>query len=125
MKRVRKKYISSVSALIKVHYLMMAVFIVMFALALWIFKTLPTGFIPDEDEGSFFINAQLPDGATLQRTENVMAEIGHILENTDAVEDYVAISGFSILNSAILPNGGVCFVKLKPWSDRKTARSAG
>ena len=120
MKRVRHKYISSVSSLIKVHYLMMAVFIVMFALALWIFKALPTGFIPDEDEGSFFINAQLPDGATLQRTENVMAEIGHILENTDVVEDYVAISGFSILNSAILPNGGVCFVKLKPWSDRKS-----
>ena len=120
MKKVRGKYIGAVSVIIKVPYLMMALFIVSFALALWLFRTLPTGFIPDEDEGSLFINARLPDGATLTRTENVMDEVGQILKNTEVVEDYVEISGFSILDGAILSNGGVCFVKLKPWSQRKS-----
>ena len=120
MKNVRSKYLGVVSVLIKVPYLMMAIFIVTFALSLWLFRTLPTGFIPDEDEGSLFINARLPDGATLPRTEKVMDEIGNILKNTKSVEDYVAISGFSILDSAILSNGGVCFVKLQPWSKRKS-----
>jgi len=91
----------------------------MIVLALLIFKSLPTGFIPNEDEGSIFVNARLPDGATLDRTQQVMQEVGHILENTNGVEDYVAVSGFSILDGAIMSNGAVCFINLQPWSKRK------
>jgi HAE1 family hydrophobic/amphiphilic exporter-1 len=121
MKNVRQKYLSAVSVIIKVPFLMMSLFVITFIMSLLLFRSLPTGFIPDEDEGSIFINARLPDGATLQRTENVMGEIGRVLKNTKGVEDYVAISGFSIIDNAILSNGGVCFVKLQPWSMRKAA----
>jgi HAE1 family hydrophobic/amphiphilic exporter-1 len=121
MKNVRQKYLSAISVIIKVPFLMMTLFVIAFIVSLLLFRSLPTGFIPDEDEGSVFINARLPDGATLQRTERVMDEIGGILKNTEGVEDYVAISGFSIIDSAILSNGGVCFVKLQPWSKRKAS----
>jgi HAE1 family hydrophobic/amphiphilic exporter-1 len=121
MKAIRQKYISAVSVITRMPFIMMLLFIIMFILALLIFKSLPTGFIPDEDEGSIFINARLPDGATLDRTEKVMNDVGRILKNTDGVKDYVEVSGFSILDSAIIPNGAVCFVNLQPWSERKTS----
>ena len=119
MKKIRQKYISAVAVITRIPYVMMLLFAVMFIAALLIFKSLPTGFIPDEDEGSIFVNARLPDGATLVRTEKVMDEVGDILKSTNGVEDYVAVSGFSILDGAIVSNGAVCFVKLQPWSKRK------
>jgi HAE1 family hydrophobic/amphiphilic exporter-1 len=121
IRAIRKKYISAVSVITRMQFMMMLLFIIMFVVALLIFKSLPTGFIPDEDEGSIFINTRLPDGATLERTERVMDNVGRILENTDGVEDYVAVSGFSILDSAIIPNGAICFVNLQPWSKRKAS----
>jgi HAE1 family hydrophobic/amphiphilic exporter-1 len=120
MKFTTRKYIAVVSVITKKTFIIMFLFIVMIVLALWLFKSLPTGFIPNEDEGSIFINARLPDGATLERTQQVMDEVGDILENTNGVEDYVTVSGFSILDGAIISNGAVCFVKLDPWSKRKT-----
>jgi HAE1 family hydrophobic/amphiphilic exporter-1 len=121
MKVIRQKYISIVSVITRMQFVMMLLFIIMFVLALLIFKSLPTGFIPDEDEGSIFINTRLPDGATLERTERVMDDVGRILKNTNGVEDYVAVSGFSILDGAIIPNGAICFVNLQPWSKRKAS----
>jgi HAE1 family hydrophobic/amphiphilic exporter-1 len=120
MKRVRHEYLSVVSVITKIPFVMMLLFTVMVVLALFLFKSLPTGFIPDEDEGSIFINTRLPDGATLERTEKVMGEVGRMLKNTKGVEDYVAVSGFSILDGAIISNGAVCFVNLQPWSKRRT-----
>jgi len=119
MKIVRQRYMSAVSIMIRMPWAMMLLFAAMIVLALLIFKSLPTGFIPNEDEGSIFVNARLPDGATLDRTQQVMQEVGHILENTNGVEDYVAVSGFSILDGAIMSNGAVCFINLQPWSKRK------
>jgi len=120
MKKITQKYIAVVSFITKKTFVIMLLFLVMIVLALWLFKSLPTGFIPNEDEGSIFINARLPDGSTLERTHQVMDKVSSILENTDGVEDYVVVSGFSILDGAIIPNGAVCFVNLQPWSKRKT-----
>jgi HAE1 family hydrophobic/amphiphilic exporter-1 len=119
MKRVRHEYLSVVSVITARPFVMMVLFAAMVVLALLLFKSLPTGFIPDEDEGSLFINARLPDGATLERTEQVMDEVGGILKKNEGVEDYVQVSGFSILDGAIISNGAVCFVNLQPWSKRK------
>ena len=91
----------------------------MVAAALLLLAFLPTGFIPEEDEGSIFINVRLPDGSTIDRTRRVMDKIGNILEETPGIEDYVAVSGFSILDNGLTSSGGVCFVNLEPWSKRK------
>ncbi len=119
MKRVTARYTSLVSAIVKRCGLAMLTFAIMTAAAVLLLASLPTGFIPDEDEGSLFVDARLPDGATIDRTERVMDEIGAILEETKGVRDYVSVAGFSILDNAISPSGGVCFVNLEPWSQRK------
>ena len=119
MKGTTRKYTGAVSVLTRRPFFIMLLFVVMTAFAVQVFRSLPTGFIPDEDEGSVFVNARLPDGATLERTRQVMNTVGHTLANTKGVKDYVAISGFSILDGTMLSNGGVSFVNLEPWSQRK------
>ncbi len=120
MKKTTARYVAMVSVIVRKSSVAMVVFVIIVAAALLLFASLPTGFIPDEDEGSVFVNVRLPDGATIDRTRLVMDEVGDILAKTPGVSDYVAVSGFSILDNAITANGGVCFVNLKPWSQRKT-----
>jgi HAE1 family hydrophobic/amphiphilic exporter-1 len=120
MKKTTSRYVAIVSVIVRKSSVAMVVFVIIVAAALLLFASLPTGFIPDEDEGSIFVNVRLPDGATIDRTRLVMDEVGDILAKTPGVSDYVAVAGFSILDNAIASNGGVCFVNLKPWSQRKT-----
>jgi HAE1 family hydrophobic/amphiphilic exporter-1 len=119
MKKTTSGYVSLVSAIIRKSFIAMVIFVIMTIASILLFVSLPTGFIPDEDEGSIFINVRLPDGATIDRTQKVMDKVGDILAKTSGVKDYVAVSGFSILDNGIIANGGVCFVNLKPWSKRK------
>jgi hydrophobic/amphiphilic exporter-1 (mainly G- bacteria), HAE1 family len=82
------------------------------------FMNLPTGFIPDEDQGYFIVNAQLPDGATLPRTKKVLEEIDAILKETDGVKDRISVEGYSALDSLVTTNAGCVFVVLENWADR-------
>ncbi|MDD5458845.1 MAG: efflux RND transporter permease subunit, partial [Phycisphaerae bacterium] len=119
MKRTAGKYTNVVSIIIRKTVIVMLLFAVIVIASLLGLKSLPTGFIPDEDEGTIFINARLADGATIERTGQVMDEVGNILKNTPGVKDYVSVAGFSLLDSGIVSNGAVCFVNLQPWSQRK------
>ena len=89
-----------------------------YAATVWSFIEVPGGFIPDEDQGYFFVNVQLPDGATLQRTTEVMDRVSAIVAETDGVADTITIGGYTILDSQFRTNGGCCFVVLDPWDDR-------
>ncbi|HEY1933627.1 MAG TPA: multidrug efflux RND transporter permease subunit [Acetobacteraceae bacterium] len=80
---------------------------------------LPTAFIPIEDQGYAMISVQLPDAASLERTQAVMAEVTRIAQATPGVDQVVAVSGVSVLdNNATLGNAGVAYVILKDWSER-------
>jgi hydrophobic/amphiphilic exporter-1 (mainly G- bacteria), HAE1 family len=79
---------------------------------------LPAGFVPEEDQGVFSINVQLPPGASLERTSAVLAKIEAILAKTEGVDSYNAIGGYGILTSSFQPNFGSFFVRLKPWDER-------
>jgi HAE1 family hydrophobic/amphiphilic exporter-1 len=81
-------------------------------------KVIPRGFIPDEDQGYFMIQAELPDGATVQRTRAVLDRIAGIAKTTPGVAHTISVGGLSILTGSTQPNAGVCFVVLKPWDDR-------
>ncbi|MBK8972948.1 MAG: multidrug efflux RND transporter permease subunit [Hahellaceae bacterium] len=81
-------------------------------------KALPGGFVPVEDKGVLILNVQLPDAASLSRTEKVMAKIQRILEEETAIESSTLLSGFSILAGAAQSNGGTGFIVLKHWQDR-------
>jgi multidrug efflux pump len=81
-------------------------------------KILPAGFLPDEDQGYFFINAQLPDAASLNRTEAIVDQIRNIVSNTAGVSDVLSVSGFSLLQGGLVPNAALLIAVLKPWRER-------
>jgi len=83
------------------------------------FRVLPSGFLPDEDEGFFFVNVELPPGASLLRTREITSQVNQILDRTPGITEYVNIGGFSLLNSVIAPNSAAYFVMLEPWDKRK------
>jgi HAE1 family hydrophobic/amphiphilic exporter-1 len=81
-------------------------------------KLVPMGFLPDEDQGYFFINAQLPDGASLDRTNEVTDKINHILNNTEGVAKFLTVGGYSLLDAVQSPNSAMYIVTMDNWSDR-------
>lgn len=84
------------------------------------FLRIPGGFIPDEDQGYFIVSAQLPNGATINRTQEVAEQVREIVQDTEGVRDYILISGYSGLNSIVVPNSATAFVVLDPWEERQT-----
>ncbi len=89
------------------------------ALAVWGVARLPTAFIPIEDQGYVVIGVQLPDGASIERTERALAEASAIARATPGVDQVVEIAGISVLdNNASLASAGAIYVVLKDWSQR-------
>ncbi len=82
-------------------------------------KFVPGGFIPDEDKGYLFVAVQLPEGASLQRTDDVLKQVEDIVEHTEGVRSAVGLAGMNILNSLNFPNSALMFVGLEPWEERK------
>jgi hydrophobe/amphiphile efflux-1 (HAE1) family protein len=83
----------------------------------------PSGFLPSEDQGGFFVAIQLPDGASVTRTGAVVSQVEKNILKMPGVADTFAIVGFSILDSAQEANSGFMFIRLKPFADRTTAQT--
>jgi HAE1 family hydrophobic/amphiphilic exporter-1 len=81
-------------------------------------KKLPSSFVPDEDQGYFFLNVQLPDASSLQRTDVVCRKVEKILGDTKGVRAYSTIGGFSLLAYVTATYNGFFFVSLDPWEKR-------
>ncbi len=81
-------------------------------------KGIPTGFVPEEDQGYLIVNVQLPDAASLQRTDAACRLAEAITMNTPGVAHCTTVTGFSLLSGSIAPNTAVLFVSLEPWADR-------
>jgi HAE1 family hydrophobic/amphiphilic exporter-1 len=82
-------------------------------------QRLPSGFVPDEDNGYAIIGVQLPDAASLQRTREVFAKVDAILARTEGVRTYNSIAGFSFFTRSAAGYVGTGFIGLKPWAERK------
>ncbi len=86
-------------------------------------KILPGGFMPDEDMGYFFVNMQLPDAASLQRSDEVAKKVEDVLLKYEDIEYVTTAAGFSLLTGSYITNAGFLFVSLKNWDERdKTAK---
>jgi HAE1 family hydrophobic/amphiphilic exporter-1 len=83
-------------------------------------KAVPGGFIPDEDKGYLFVAVELPEGASLQRSDQVLKQVETIVGNTKGVRSAVGLAGYNILNSLNFPNAAMMFVGLEPWEERKS-----
>jgi HAE1 family hydrophobic/amphiphilic exporter-1 len=81
---------------------------------------LPTGFVPDEDQGYLFVNVQLPDAASMERTDAVCKQVEAILDKTQGVGDYNTVAGYSLISQSSATYNAFFFVSLEEWSERTT-----
>src|SRR4029078_7879962 len=89
--------------------------------ALFFAKRIPAGFIPDEDQGILGVNVQLPPGASLTRTNEVLKQVEEILGKTEGIESYQTIGGYGVVTNTYQPNFCTIFVRVKPWHGRHGA----
>ena len=81
-------------------------------------KAIPAGFIPDEDQGIMGVNVQLPPGASLARTSEVLKKVESILAKTEGIESYQTVGGYGVVTNTYQSNYGSLFARLKPWDER-------
>ncbi|ANE49853.1 efflux RND transporter permease subunit [Flavisolibacter tropicus] len=92
------------------------------ALTVVLGKKIPSGFVPEEDQGYFIISTLLPDAASLERTDKVTQKVESILKSIPEIALYTTVNGNNLLNNTVAPNAATFFITLTPWDDRhKTA----
>jgi HAE1 family hydrophobic/amphiphilic exporter-1 len=116
--RATDGYVSLSRTLIRKSGLAMAALLLFGAVALLFGAKLPSGFLPDEDQGYLYINLQLPNSASLERTGQAAREIENILAKMPGVQYTTSVIGFSLLSYIQTSYNAFFFVTLKPWSDR-------
>ncbi len=97
-------------------------FLVLIAFGFGIFsvgKTLPSGFIPNEDQGMIYAIIQTPPGSTLERTNALARELQEIALHVDGIQSVSALAGYEVLTEGRGSNAGTCLINLKDWSERK------
>ncbi|WOD37029.1 efflux RND transporter permease subunit [Nodosilinea sp. E11] len=112
------RYGKLLNALIRVRMLVIGAFILGLIATVMIYKTVPSGFIPEEDQGLFLGIVQAPEGVALKYTDRVGTEVQRILQTYPEVESSVMVTGYGLDGSG--PNKGTFFAKLKPWAERQT-----
>ena len=120
----REVYARCVKVFIRFGLALIVVFAVLVGGAFWLSRSLATTFLPVEDQGYFFVVVQLPDGASLQRTDAVASQVRDILQATPGVDIAGFISGLNFLTNAAQSNSAVEFAVLKPWDERGPTQSA-
>jgi multidrug efflux pump len=123
--RSAQAYSGGVKAVTSRKALVMGVYLVLIGLAYGLFKVVPGGFVPGQDKQYLVSFAQLPDGATLDRTEDVIRRMSEIALKHPGVESAVAFPGLSISGFTNSSNAGIVFVTLKPFDERKSADLSG
>lgn len=118
--RTTDKYVSTSGVLIHKSGFTMLVLLGVAALAVFIGNRLPSGFLPQEDQGYLFVAMQLPDAASLQRTDAAVQKVSKALLETPGIGGVVGVDGFSLLTQTQSTNTAFFFVSLKPWDKRKS-----
>lgn len=83
-----------------------------------VMKFIPSGFLPEEDQGYFFVNVMTPKGGSLERTDMVMEKVEEILSSTEGIQSIASVPGYGILDGTVSSTNGTVFAKLTPWKDR-------
>lgn len=117
------RYEGGVGFLLRRPGLGLATFAVLVTLAVYGLGQLPTSFVPQEDEGYCIINLQLPDAASQERMSAFMAEAAEVVNEIPGIKDYLAVTGFSLLDTVAIPNAGFMIAVFEPWGDRSAAES--
>jgi hydrophobe/amphiphile efflux-1 (HAE1) family protein len=119
-----RAYARAVRQFIRFGWALVGVFLIFVGAAYVLSRTLPTTFLPVEDQGYFFVIVQLPDGSSLERTDAVAKKVRDVLQATPGVDIAGFISGLNFLTNAAQSNSAVEFAVLKPWSERGPEENA-
>lgn len=116
--RLSNGYGVIVRSLVRVGFIVLVIYGGLLALTVWGFNVTPKGFIPEQDKGYLVINAQLPEGASLERTDKMVAQISEVTRKTKGIAYTIDVPGYSILLSTNISNVGGMFVILDPFEER-------
>ena len=117
--RVERGYARLIGTLVAHSNASVVVALILIGIGGYGLSRIPTGFIPIEDQGYMLAAVQLPDGASLERTQKVMDQVQEIVSKQPGVDQIMTIAGISVLdNSSSLANAGVAYIVLKEWSAR-------
>ncbi len=112
-----------VARALRLSVIVLVIYAGLLGLTVFVFQNVPRGFIPDQDKGYLVVNAQLPEGASLERTDEVIAELTDIAlhhpEFKEAVQHTIGVPGYSILTGTNISNVGGIFIVLKSFEERK------
>lgn len=117
------RYVSAAGTLIKRSILGVAIFAIVIFSAIHLFKVVPGGFLPEEDQGYFITIVQLPDGASLSRTQKVLDKIEDFFLSNKAIHSTDSMAGMNFVFSSRGPNHATMFVPLHHWNTRKDAEN--
>ncbi|HEY5793738.1 MAG TPA: multidrug efflux RND transporter permease subunit [Bosea sp. (in: a-proteobacteria)] len=120
----RDRYGSAVARLVRVAFVSLALTAAFGAGIYAMGRITPTGFLPEDDQGAFFVVTQLPDGASLGRTSAVMKQVEDIIKTESAVADYSTIIGLNFIDNYSQPNSGFFLISLKPFEERTSREDA-
>jgi HAE1 family hydrophobic/amphiphilic exporter-1 len=111
-------YTAAVRTTVRRAMLIVLMYAGLIAATVWMFGNLPSGFLPEEDQGYFFIEVQLPDAASLTRTETALDRVEEQLRVIPGVTNVISVAGYSMLNSAFGSNSALVIPILAPWAER-------
>ncbi|WP_366555762.1 efflux RND transporter permease subunit [Aquibaculum sediminis] len=117
----RSGYGRVVGWLLRAPYIALGVLAAAFVGAYLMFTSLPSTFLPNEDQGAIFVEIQLPDAASLNRTQEVVHHVETLLGVTEGVANVISVAGYSMLQSTVTPNSGMAIASLDSWDERGEA----
>jgi HAE1 family hydrophobic/amphiphilic exporter-1 len=120
-RRAERAYAWSIGRLVRIPAIILPVYAVLAGVTAWWYWSLPTGFLPTEDQGYLIVSVQLPDAASQQRTQAVVEQLNGIFREDPGVGNWMVLGGLSLLDGTTTPNAATIFVILKDWSQRETA----
>ena len=123
--RMTAAYGRAVGRTLRLSAVVLVTYAGLLGLTYWQFQRAPAGFIPQQDKGYLILNVQLPDSASVERTERVMERIGKLARATEGVAHTVGVSGRSLILNANAPNLGSLYVLLEPFEKRHDASRSG
>ncbi|HZF83407.1 MAG TPA: multidrug efflux RND transporter permease subunit, partial [Burkholderiaceae bacterium] len=123
--RGSEAYSGGVKSVISRKTIMFVIYLALVGVTFGLFKAVPSGFVPTQDKQYLIGFAQLPDGATLDRTDEVIRRMGEIMKKNPNVEETLAFPGLSINGFTNSSNSGIVFATLKPFDQRKRADQSG
>ncbi|MFI5364131.1 MAG: efflux RND transporter permease subunit [Candidatus Binatia bacterium] len=113
-----RAYVGTIAWMVRRPRSMMVLFVVLIVATFLWFVSLPTGFLPTEDQGYIIAGVQLPDAASQARTGAVLDKMNRIIAATPGVMAWNSVGGYSILDGTIASNSATCFIVFKPWEER-------